>query len=203
MTRLGRRVSAEEENDPVSFHILLFIITNLKKLTVIPTQSSLPTSRETSTPLPTFQLWSILFLFLQSLSVLPSLIGFFYSAHRFYTSPSSSAHLLLASSTWLEGGNAIGVTEGRSTRLDWFISGLWALACAYFSHSLAKGLLRRWLVYYSLAPTVIRVLSLQAICWPLCLTTHRVLSFDQPVAAWWLCATTAAVSVSFFSSLQP
>lgn len=158
-------------------------------------QSSLPTSRESSTPLPTSQLWSILFLFLQSLSVLPSLIGFFYSAHRFYNS-SSSPYLLSASSTWLQSGNAIGITESRSTQLDWFISGLWALACAYFSHSLAKGLLRRWLVYYSLLPTVIRVVSLQAICWPLTLTTHKVLSFDQPVAAWLICASTAAVSVS-------
>lgn len=124
--------------------------------------------------------------------MIPGLLGFFYSAHRFYA---SSPPLLNASSTWLQAGTAVGVTEGRSTPLDWFISGLWALACAYFSHSMAKGLLRRWLVYYSLLPTIIRVVSLQAICWVLCLCTHRVLTLDQPVAAWLACATTAAISV--------
>jgi hypothetical protein len=139
------------------------------------------------------KVWPIVFLLLQALSAIPSLVGFFYSVHRFYSTP---PNLLHAQSTWVQGGNALGVTEGRSTRLDWFISGLWSLACAYFSHSLAKGLLRRWLVYYSVLPTFIRVVSLQAICWPLTLTTHRVLTFDQPVAAWLVCATTAAISVS-------
>lgn len=163
-------------------------------------QPSLGTTYRPPPPLPTSRLWSLLFLFLQSLSVLPSLFGFFYSVHRFSSSPPP---LLSSASTWIQGGNAVGVSQARSTKLDWFISGLWALACAYFSHSLAKGLLRRWLVYYSLLPTFIRVVSLQAICWPLCLTTHRVLSFDQPVAAWLICATTAAISVSSCVSLSP
>lgn len=149
--------------------------------------------RENSSPTPTPQLWSFLFFILQALSVIPSFLGFFYCVHRFYSI--SPPMLINSSSTWLQGGKAVGVSEARSTRLDWFIAGMWALACAYFSHSLAKGLLRRWLVYYSLLPTVIRVISLQAICWPLCLTTHRVLSFDQPVAAWMICASTAAISV--------
>lgn len=144
--------------------------------------------------MPSDRLWSLLFLFLQSLSILPSLVGFAYACHRFFLA--SAPPLLLASSTWLEQGSARGVTQGRSTKLDWAITGLWALTCAYFSHSLAKGLLRRWLVYYSLLPTVIRVITLQAICWPLTLTTHRILSFDQPVAAWLVCATSAALSVS-------
>ncbi|KAL8281164.1 hypothetical protein RQP46_006522 [Phenoliferia psychrophenolica] len=150
---------------------------------------SLPTARAPQSH-PSSRLWSLLFLFLQALSVIPALIGFAYAFHRFYT----TRPLIYASSTWEDGGRAAGVTQGRSTRLDWFIAGLWALTCAYFSYSLAKGLLRRWLVYYSLVPTVIRVISLQAICWPLTFTTHRVLTLDQPVAAWLVCATTAAIS---------
>ncbi len=134
-----------------------------------------------------------MFFSLQALSVIPGVIGFFYSAHRFYA---SAPALLSATSTWQDASTAVGVTESRSTPLDWFLSGLWALACAYFSHSLARGLLRRWLVYYSRLPSIIRVVSLQAICWPMCLCTHLVLSFDQPVAAWMACATTAAISVS-------
>ncbi|GAA5991412.1 hypothetical protein JCM10908_003301 [Rhodotorula pacifica] len=129
-------------------------------------------------------IWTPILIFLNFLAVLPGLLGFFYSAARFY----SSRHLIWTSLGWDAGG----VAEARSTRLDWFISGLWALATAYFTLSLARGLLRRWLVYYTTVPTIIRVVSLQAICWPLTLTTHRVLSFDQPVAAWLICATTAA-----------
>ncbi|GAA5821862.1 hypothetical protein JCM3770_000620 [Rhodotorula araucariae] len=138
------------------------------------------------------RIWTPLLVFLNFLSMVPGLIGFVYSAARFY----STRHLVWASSTWdprgAYGGEAI--LAARSTRLDWFISGCWALATAYFTLSLARGLLRRWLVYYSTGPTIIRVVSLQAICWPLTLTTHRFLSFDQPVAAWVVCATTAAFS---------
>ncbi|BGP36168.1 hypothetical protein JCM10449v2_000066 [Rhodotorula kratochvilovae] len=138
------------------------------------------------------RIWTPLLVFLNFLSMIPGLIGFAYSAARFY----STRHLVWASSTWdargAHGGEAI--LAARSTRLDWFISGCWALATAYFTLSLARGLLRRWLVYYSTGPTIIRVVSLQAICWPLTLTTHRFLSFDQPVAAWVVCATTAAFS---------
>ncbi|GAA6033746.1 hypothetical protein JCM8097_004410 [Rhodosporidiobolus ruineniae] len=136
------------------------------------------------------RIWTPVLVFLQVLSVIPGLIGFIYSAHRFW----SPSHLVWLSSTWEASGNAVGITSARSTRLDWFVSGMWALATAYFTFQLARGLLRRWLVYYSMGPTIIRVISLQAICWPLTLTTHRVLSFDQPVAAWCVCATTAAIS---------
>ncbi|KAK4048650.1 hypothetical protein OIV83_004620 [Microbotryomycetes sp. JL201] len=146
-----------------------------------PSNSAFPRSKRSS---------AILFL-LQSLSVMPSLLGFAYAAFRFH---SPSTLLLDTSKTWTDGGKAVGVAQARSTKLDWFIAGMWALACAYFSHQLAKGLLRRWLVYYSRLPTIIRALSLQAICWPLTLTTHRFFSWDQPVAAWFVCATTAAFS---------
>ncbi|GAA5877911.1 hypothetical protein JCM8547_005535 [Rhodosporidiobolus lusitaniae] len=153
------------------------------------------TDPPTSTPSPSpsrqrSRVWTPILTLLQLLAIIPGIFGFLYSAHRVY----SPYHLLWSSSTWEAGGTAVGITSARSTRLDWFISGAWALATAYFTFQLARGLLRRWLVYYSMGPTVIRAISLQAICWPLTLTTHRVLSFDQPVAAWCICATTAAIS---------
>ncbi|KAK4054002.1 hypothetical protein OIO90_003647 [Microbotryomycetes sp. JL221] len=162
-------------------------------------QSSLPTStRSPGGPAFSRSKRSNLILFLlQSLSVIPSLIGFVYALYRFH---SPVTHLVDLSTTWSTSieqqhgqvVQSVGIATSRSTRLDWFIAGMWSLACAYFSHQLAKGLLRRWLIYYSKTPTIIRALSLQMICWPLTLTTHRVLSWDQPVAAWFVCATTAA-----------
>ncbi|GAA6063657.1 hypothetical protein JCM10212_004924 [Sporobolomyces blumeae] len=152
--------------------------------------STVVTAQPTSTSPSRSRIWTPLLFSLNFLSVIPSLIGFLYSAHRFYTTPpglfSASPSSLVTPSS--------GIVYSRSTRLDWFVSGMWSLACAYFTHSLARGLLKRWLVYYSLGPTIVRVVSLQAICWPMTLTTHRVLSFDQPVAAWFVCATTAAIS---------
>ncbi|GAA5827980.1 hypothetical protein JCM11251_005676 [Rhodosporidiobolus azoricus] len=153
------------------------------RLRLTPSPSASP-SRKRS------RIWTPVLGFLQLLAILPGIAGFFYSAHRCWF----PSHLIWLSSSWENGGTSVGITTARSTRLDWFISGMWALATAYFTFQLARGLLRRWLVYYSMGPTVIRVISLQAICWPLALTTHRVLSFDQPVAAWCACATTAAIS---------
>ncbi|GAA5906313.1 hypothetical protein JCM8208_003512 [Rhodotorula glutinis] len=157
-----------------------------------PVPPSRPLSSSSTASPSRSRIWTPLLVFLNFLSMVPGLVGFFYSAARFY----STRHLVWASSTWdargAHGGQAI--LEARSTRLDWLLSACWALATAYFTLSLARGLLRRWLVYYSTGPTIIRVVSLQAICWPLTLTTHRFLSFDQPVAAWVICATTAAFS---------
>ncbi|GJN91950.1 hypothetical protein Rhopal_004978-T1 [Rhodotorula paludigena] len=147
------------------------------------------TTSATSAP-KRYRIWTPLLALLNFMSMVPGLVGFFYSAARCY----ASSHLVWGSSTWEDGGTSVNILPARSTQLDWFISGMWALATAYFTLSLARGLLRRWLVYYSFGPTIIRVVSLQAICWALTLTTHRHLSFDQPVAAWVVCATTAAFS---------
>ena len=143
--------------------------------------------------------WSFVFFILQGLSVIPALVGFLYAVHRFLTTSSAvsgeGAFLMHAgTSTWDARGTATGISRGRSTRLDWLVAAIWALTCAYFTYSLTRGLLRRWIVYYTFVPSAIRVISLQAMCWTLTFATHRFLTLDQPVAAWIACATTAAIS---------
>jgi len=64
---------------------------------------------------------------------------------------------------------------GRSCppdRGDYFIAALWALLTAHQCLKLTTGLLHRWRAYYSPLSTLIRLLALQAICWP---ATHFTL----------------------------
>ncbi|EMD31587.1 hypothetical protein CERSUDRAFT_100258 [Gelatoporia subvermispora B] len=79
--------------------------------------------------------------------------------------------------------------------MEWMIAGLWAVLTAHQSLALTTGLLRRWRVYYTPLPTLIRVLALQAICWP---ATHLTLTLmnapARPAACWAIVGTTTCVS---------
>jgi len=85
--------------------------------------------------------------------------------------------------------------DGVSSRVDHGISILWCILTAHQCFMLATGLLHRWKVYYSLLPTLIRLLALQAICWP---ATHFTLSlFDhskRPLICWTVVGCTTSVS---------
>ncbi|CAO1621219.1 unnamed protein product [Parajaminaea phylloscopi] len=78
--------------------------------------------------------------------------------------------------------------------LDFLLASLWALSTAYHALSLTTLLLRRWLVYYSLLPSLIRLLALQAICWPLVRLTIFVAGPDRPIEAWIVIASFTATS---------
>ena len=71
---------------------------------------------------------------------------------------------------------------------------LQSLSTAFHALSFTTLLLRRWLVYYSLVPSLIRLLALQSICWPLVRLTLYVFGPQQPLAAWIVIATTTAFS---------
>lgn len=61
---------------------------------------------------------------------------------------------------------------------------------------LTTGLTQRWLVYYSLAPTLLRLLSLQSICWPSTAITLRYIGQADLLLAWVVVGTTTACSRS-------
>ena len=73
---------------------------------------------------------------------------------------------------------------------------------------LASGLLTRWRAYYSPLPTLIRLLGLQAICWP---ATHATLVIvragTRPLTCWVLIGSTTCVSraiqIWVVSNLEP
>lgn len=57
-------------------------------------------------------------------------------------------------------------------RADYLLAVLWALLTAHQCLQLTTGLLHRWRAYYAPLSTLIRLLALQAICWP---ATHFTL----------------------------
>lgn len=65
-----------------------------------------------------------------------------------------------------------------------------------FCFELTTGLTHRWLLYYSLAPTLLRLVSLQSICWPSTFITLRYLGNIDILFAWIVVATTTACSRS-------
>lgn len=84
-----------------------------------------------------------------------------------------------------------------NTRLDYFLALLWALLTAHQCLAFTNGLFLRWKAYYPLLPTLIRLLALQAICWP---ATHLTLTTldnrKRPLICWTVIGTTTCVSRS-------
>lgn len=65
-----------------------------------------------------------------------------------------------------------------------------------FCFELTTGLTHRWLLYYSLAPTLLRLVSLQSICWPSTFITLKYFGDFDILFAWIVVATTTACSRS-------
>ncbi|KAJ9110494.1 hypothetical protein QFC19_001620 [Naganishia cerealis] len=72
----------------------------------------------------------------------------------------------------------------------------WAALTGMFCFELTTGLTHRWLLYYSLAPTLLRLVSLQSICWPSTFITLRYLGSIDILFAWIVVGTTTACSRS-------
>ncbi len=61
---------------------------------------------------------------------------------------------------------------------------------------MTTGLTRRWLLYYDLPSTLLRLVSLQTICWPCTAITLGFLGHRQALAGWVLVGTCTAWSRS-------
>ncbi|KAJ7218554.1 N-glycosylation protein-domain-containing protein [Mycena pura] len=145
----------------------------------------LPTTRiiRASAPLipPTTlekRLTPLLFEFSRLLAIVPAVFGTLYNLYRIYHPP-SGAH--------------------KPERIDFFVSALWAILTGHQCLALTTGLLTRWRVHYPPLATLIRLLALQAICWP---ATHLALTLSlldharRPAAVWAVIGTMTCASRS-------
>lgn len=147
----------------------------------------LPTSRKKSLSSPlvppnTLQqsLTPLLFESSRLLSIVPAVVGAIYNIYLFSQPPTSRIN-------------------GRAPpeRVDYFISALWAILTGWQCLCLTTGLLTRWRHYYPPLATLIRLLALQAICWPATHLTLSILEHDKrPVIVWTIVGTTTCASRS-------
>lgn len=78
--------------------------------------------------------------------------------------------------------------------IEFGMASLWSMATAYHASSFTTLLLRRWVHYYSILSSFIRLIALQAICWPLVRLTLFILGPKNPLASWVIISTTTAAS---------
>lgn len=130
---------------------------------------------------------------LRMLAAVPGFVGTFWLLRNM------RIHYSLSHSLFVRG--ALNPDDPHSTNpqrltcgLDFLLASLWAVSTAYHALSLTTLLLRRWLIYYSLLPSLIRMLTLQAICWPLVRLTIFVAGPDRPIEAWTAIASFTAMS---------
>ncbi|KAK7681851.1 hypothetical protein QCA50_015198 [Cerrena zonata] len=120
----------------------------------------------------------ILFELSRLLSVVPAVVGTLWNLYHVWRPPTG-----LGSPGW--------------TRSEFMLSVFWSVLTGWQCLQLTTGLLKRWRVYYGALPTLIRLLGLQAICWP---ATHFTLTlFDhskRPLICWAIIGTTTSCSRS-------
>ncbi|KAK1226944.1 hypothetical protein PQX77_010077, partial [Marasmius sp. AFHP31] len=122
----------------------------------------------------------LLFQFSRLLSVVPSFIGMLWCILCIVHYESEEV-----------------TTRRRPERVDYLVSLLWTLLTGYQCLALTTGLMTRWRVYYPPLSTLIRLLALQAICWPA--TQFAMQMFDvttRPVVTWAIVGTTTCMSRS-------
>ncbi|EIN06810.1 hypothetical protein PUNSTDRAFT_54178 [Punctularia strigosozonata HHB-11173 SS5] len=85
--------------------------------------------------------------------------------------------------------------DPRLWRVDYLVAVLWCVLTGWQCLRLTTGLLTRWRVYYTPLSTLIRLLALQAICWPATNFTLTAFGYEKrPVVCWAIVGTTTCCS---------
>ncbi|KAH7103475.1 hypothetical protein BKA62DRAFT_697007 [Auriculariales sp. MPI-PUGE-AT-0066] len=184
-----RNDSDDELDSPVSFppsHVRQRIAPQHRATS----DARLPTARihPPSTPVSPPRALDLIYAGSQALAVIPALLGTLYLVTAAINKPPGA--------------------PAYPSRADFLLAAVWAVLTGYQCLRLASGLLTRWRAYYSPLPTLIRLLGLQAICWP---ATHATLLIvdvsERPLACWALIGSTTCVSraiqIWVVSNLEP
>ncbi|KAI0755691.1 N-glycosylation protein-domain-containing protein [Fomes fomentarius] len=143
----------------------------------LPTARITRSSLSTQTPLPPSTAWIVplLFQLFRLLAIVPAVFGTLWNLYRVFRPPDERAE-------W---------------RVDYSVSVLWSVLTGWQCLQLTTGLLKRWRVYYSPFATLIRLLALQAICWPATHLTLSILDHEvRPLICWAAIGTTTCCSRS-------
>ena len=186
----------------ISCCFVLILTTRIQVPNLPTARLSEPTIPEQNT-LHISKLTPLLFHSLRLLAPIPALLGALIHLYHFIHPPlrsefnRSTRADYLAAAAWV----CLRCARSRLRLIKAWQSTLTGVQCLYFT----TGLLTRWKAYYPLLPTLIRLLGLQAICWP---ATHYTLVFLQydghsrPLLCWTVIGTTTCVSCSLSPSLS-
>ncbi|SPO25254.1 related to Myp1 protein [Ustilago trichophora] len=126
--------------------------------------------------------------------VLATRHGHLLSPGQILITPDGTSHFWSAQLSELTISGPLRLGRRQPGSLEFAVACLWSMSTAYHALSFTTLLLRRWLLYYSILPSLIRLVALQAICWPLVRLTVHVFGADQPLGAWVVIGTTTALS---------
>ncbi|KAI0660268.1 N-glycosylation protein-domain-containing protein [Cubamyces menziesii] len=143
----------------------------------LPTARIRPSSLSQQVLLPSSTAWLVQFLFqlFRLLAIVPAVFGTLWNVYHIFMPPDGD-------DAW---------------RVEYFVSALWSVLTGWQCLQLTTGLLKRWKVYYSPFATLIRLLALQAICWPATHLTLTVLDhYARPLICWAVIGTTTCCSRS-------
>ncbi|QRV95826.1 hypothetical protein RhiJN_23844 [Ceratobasidium sp. AG-Ba] len=139
---------------------------------VLPTARGPAHHQPLETPLMT-RLIPLLMLSFRLLAIVPATIGTIVHVHNVVHPPEQTPH----------------------TKIDYAVAACWSVLTGFQCWFLTCGLLQRWIAYYPLLSTLVRLLALQAICWPATHITLSVLnSSKRPVVCWAVVGTTTCIS---------
>ncbi|KAF8599981.1 hypothetical protein BDV93DRAFT_525679 [Ceratobasidium sp. AG-I] len=139
---------------------------------VLPTARGPAHHQPSATPLMS-RCIPLLMLSFRLLAIVPATIGTVINAHNVVHPPENTSH----------------------TRIDFAVTACWSVLTGFQCWFLTCGLLQRWRAYYPLLSTLVRLLALQAICWPATHLTLSILDVDKrPAACWAVVGTTTSVS---------
>lgn len=153
-----------------------------------------PKSPRSSTPRPTEQVepleplplgFEVLLHSLRLFAVVPGLVGTLSLLQHSYEQALNYR--------WLR-TNFMSLTPSA---IEYFFCSLWSICTAFHALSLMTMLLRRWLIYYTLVPSLIRLITFQSICWSLVRWVLWCFGPSQPAASWIVIST----FTSFFEIL--
>ncbi|KAI0350270.1 hypothetical protein OH77DRAFT_1084801 [Trametes cingulata] len=143
----------------------------------LPTARIRPSSLSQQLRLPSSTAWlvQVLFQLFRLLAIVPAVFGTLWNLYHVVVPPDGD-------DAW---------------RVDYFVSALWSVLTGWQCLQLTTGLLKRWKVYYSPFATLIRLLALQAICWPATHLTLTLLDHEaRPLICWAAIGTTTCCSRS-------
>ncbi|WFD18706.1 hypothetical protein MCAP1_000915 [Malassezia caprae] len=126
-------------------------------------------------PLP--RAFEVLLHSLRLFAVVPGLTGTLFLLHHAYNE-AKHRH-------WLR----TDYVSQQPSALEYVACSLWSMTTAFHALSLMTLLLRRWLIYYTLLPSLIRLVAFQSICWSLVRLILHLFGPMQPLAPWVLIAT--------------